>query len=129
MPEPELLPESTADLYFFCGDYMYVATTTFEFISNGKVRVTSVSSEHDSGSEACQTDKYSPVFCQTSGTQGTFSVNGSRVTVSVNGYTFVFNISNVIAVNELVCENNGGLTSEDHGYFTVGDKFIYVIEG
>ena len=119
----------TADLYFFCGDYMYVATTTFEFTSTGKVIVTSVSSEHDSGSEACQTDKYSPVFCQTSGTQGTFSVNGSRVTVSVNGYTFVFNISNVIAVNELVCENNGGLTSEDHGYFTVGDKFVYVIEG
>lgn len=119
----------TADLYFFCGDYMYVATTTFEFTSNGKVIVTSVSSEHDSGSEACQTDKYSPVFCSANGTQGTFSVNGSRVTVSVNGYTFVFNISNVIAVNELVCENNGGLTSEDHGYFTVGDKFIYVIEG
>ena len=117
----------TADLYFYCGDYTYVATTTLEFLANGKVVVTSVSSEHDSGSEPCATDKYAPLFCSTNGTQGTFGVNGSRVTVSVNGYTFVFNISNVIAVNELVCENNGGLTTEDHGYFTVGDKFIYIV--
>ena len=106
---------------------MYQATTTIEFLANGKVLVTSVSSEHDSGSEACSTDKYSPVFCSTNGTQGTYYVEGSRVTVSVGGYAFVFNVTNVIAVNELVCENNGGLTTADHGYFTVGDTFIYVV--
>ena len=118
----------SADLYFFCGEYMYLANTTFEFLAGGKVLVTSTSSEHDSGSEPCAVDKYAPVFCSTSGVQGTFNVSGTRVTVSVNGYTFVFNISNVVVVNELVCENNGGLTSEDHGYFTVGDSFIYVVE-
>ena len=42
----------TADLYFFCGDYMYTATTTFKFLLGGKVLVTSTSSEHDSGSKA-----------------------------------------------------------------------------
>jgi hypothetical protein len=116
----------SAELYFFCGEYMYLANTTFEFLTGGKVIVTSTSSEHDGGSEPCSTDKYAPVFCSTSGTQGTFNVSGTKVTVSVNGYTFVFNISNVMVVNELVCENNGGLTSEDHGYFTVGDKLIFV---
>ena len=33
-----------------------------------------------------------------------------------------------VVVNELVCENNGGLTSEAHGYFTVGDAFSYVVK-
>jgi hypothetical protein len=116
----------SADLYFFCGEYMYLANTTFKFLAGGKVLVTSTSSEHDSGSEPCSVDKYAPVFCLAGGTQGTFNVSGTKVTVSVNGYTFVFNISNVMVVNELVCENNGGLTSEDHGYFTVGDKLIFV---
>lgn len=118
----------SADLYFFCGEYMYLANTTFKFLADGKVFVTSTSSEHDSGSDPCSVDKYAPVFCLAGGAQGTFNVSGTRVTVSVNGYTFVFNISNVVVVNELVCENNGGLTSEDHGYFTVGDSFIYVVE-
>ncbi|MBQ3571773.1 MAG: bacterial Ig-like domain-containing protein [Clostridia bacterium] len=117
----------TADLYFFCGEYMYLATTTFEFSANGKVTVTSLSSEHDSGDESCVTDKYAPDFCPSGTAQGTYGVNGTKVTVTVNGYTFVFNISNVVVVNELVCENNGGLQSDAHGYFAIGNTFTYVV--
>jgi hypothetical protein len=99
-----------------------LANTSFKFDANGKVTVKSLSSEHD-GEDGCSLDDYAPVFCSTEGVVGSYSVKGTKVTVTVNGYTFVFNISNVLVCNELVCENNGGLSSDAHGYFASNSVF------
>ncbi|MBR4420679.1 MAG: hypothetical protein IKT32_07320, partial [Clostridia bacterium] len=112
----------SAEYYFTCDDYIYLANTSFKFDANGKVTVKSLSSEHD-GEDGCSLDDYAPVFCSTEGVVGSYSVKGTKVTVTVNGYTFVFNISNVLVCNELVCENNGGLSSDAHGYFASNSIF------
>lgn len=113
----------TAEYNFFCNESMYTAVTTFAFTADGKVKVTSTSSSHDGGEDKCYVDVYSPVFCAGGSAVGTFGVNGTKVTVTVGGYTFVFNITNVVRVNELVCENNGGIADDAHGYFAIGTKF------
>ena len=105
---------------------MYLAEISFAFKANGKVMVKSTSSEHD-GEDGCALDKYSPEYCSTNGTEGSYSVKDDKVTVSVNGYTFVFKITNVLVRNELVCENNGGISSEAHGYFNIGLIFTLIV--
>ena len=116
----------TANAYFTCNEGMYLAEISFAFKANGKVMVKSTSSEHD-GEDGCALDKYSPEYCSTNGTEGSYSVKDDKVTVSVNGYTFVFKITNVLVRNELVCENNGGISSEAHGYFNIGLIFTLIV--
>ena len=95
-------------------------------MANGKVRVVSTSTEHDSGEDKCYIDVYNPPFSAAGGSVGSYGVFGTKVTVTVNGYTFVFNITNVIRTSELVCENNGSLSEETHGYFAIDTKFVIV---
>lgn len=116
----------TSTYYFSCNEYLYQATTTLTFMANGKVRVVSTSTEHDSGDDRCYIDVYNPPFSAVGGSVGSYGVFGTKVTVTVNGYTFVFNITNVIRTSELVCENNGSLSEETHGYFAIGTKFAIV---
>ncbi len=112
----------SASYYFFCESYMYSATTTFAFLENGKVRITSTSAEHDSGDEMCMTDKYTPVFCPNGSVVGTYSVTGTKITVSANGYTFIFNLSNVVYKGEIVCLSTN-VETDAHGYFAENSLF------
>lgn len=108
--------------YYTCNDYMYAATTTFLFGDNGEVTVKSVSSEHDSGDDACSVDKYAPAFASKEGMKGTYSVSGNQVTVQVGGETFVFKIANVVTAAQIVCES-GTVESNEHGQIQSGVTF------
>ena len=98
--------------------YVYTATTMFEFAEGGAVKVTSISSDHNSGEDACE-DAYSPSFVG----NGTYSVSGNTVTVNVGGATFVFKISDVSLANELVCTSTTLDSSTDQAAFRVGQNF------
>ena len=105
-----------ADYNFICNNYLYSATTTFAFLANGKVKITSKSTEHDSGEDRCTMDSYSPVFCPDGSIVGTYSVVGTKITVTANGYTITFNILNAVYPNEISCLSTT-VSSEAHGYF------------
>lgn len=121
----------TASYNFACyedGDNTYYsglfkAVTAFQFLSDGKVRVTSSSSEHDDGEDACSVDVYNPPFASKTGNMGTFSVSGKTVTVTVGTYSFTFEIDDVSVVSALKCTNTT-VSSTDHGYFSVGTQFF-----
>ena len=49
-------------------------------LENGKVEITSISTEHDTGTESCTTDKYSPSFVG----NGTYQVSGNVIKVYIN---------------------------------------------
>lgn len=101
---------------------LYKAITAFRFLSDGKVRVTSSSSEHDDGEDACSADVYDPPFASEAGNMGTFSVSGKTVTVTVGTYEFTFEIDDVSVVSALKCTKTT-VSSTDHGYFSTGTQF------
>ncbi len=107
---------------FVCGYAPYTADTRFEFRAGGVVVVYSSSYEHDDGEDACFDDSYSPTFASVEGVEGSYTVTGDRVTVSVAGETFVFLISNLQGAGELVCESTT-VASDAHGRFGVGTAF------
>lgn len=112
----------TADYTYLCGYYPYVATTTFLFKDNGKVVVQSISPMHDNGEDACEEDRYDPPFASAKGIEGTYQVNGNKVTIQVNGYKFVFLINNVLTTSDMTCLET--TTSNDvHGSIAVGTIF------
>lgn len=120
----------TASYNFVCYDSaddtsyngLFKAETTLQFLSDGKVRITSTSSEHDDGEDACSTDIYNPPFASKTGNVGTYSVSKNIVTVTVGKYVFTFQIDDVSVVSTLKCTST---TLEDtaHGYFSVGTQF------
>ena len=87
---------------FVCDIYSYVANTTFTFQANGEVCIVSTSSEHDSGNYACENDVYHPSFASSEGVIGTYVVNNNKLTIKVNGETFVFLITNVLDASEII---------------------------
>lgn len=107
---------------FVCGDYVYSATTTFAFLENGKVRITSTSKEHDEGDDKCPDDDYSPAFCPEGSIDGTYGVKGTVVTVSANGVTMSFNVTNVVYGSAIECLTTTA-PSDSHGYFGAGTTF------
>lgn len=115
----------TASHIFYCDSYPYTATTTFEFKADGSVIIKSTSSEHDEGSDyadAC-TDLYNPTFASKDGVTGSYSVSGNKITVNVNGQTFVFEMLNVVATDSITCVSTTA-SSTDHGYFAPQTNFI-----
>ena len=98
--------------------YAYSAITTFAFAEGGAVKVTSASSDHNSGEDAC-VDAYNPSFVG----NGTYSVSGNTVTVSVGGATFVFTISDVSLANELICTSTTLNSDTDQAAFKAGQIF------
>lgn len=112
----------TATYQFSCGYYSYAADTSFAFGKNGVVTVTSVSDQHDNGDDRCEDDLYAPTFATNAGTNGTYTVSGDHVTVTVGGETFVFLISNLQICNQIVCESTT-VSSDAHGYFKTGTAF------
>lgn len=107
---------------FSCGDYVYSATTTFAFLENGKVRITSTSKEHDEGDERCMDDDYTPAFCPEGSIVGTYGVKGTVVTVSANGVTISFNVTNAVYGSAIQCLSTTA-PSDSHGYFGAGATF------
>lgn len=115
----------SATYIFICenGDnYPFTATTSFIFGEGGRVKVVSASSDHDEGSDSCGYDTYSPTFASPTGMVGTFSVSANKITVSVGGESFVFEIVDVSIANRIVCESTS-VTSSAHGYFATGTQF------
>ncbi len=107
---------------FFCSNYMYTATTSFSFEAGGIVIITSTSSSHDDGEDACTDDKYEPPFASIEGTQGTYNVKGNKVTVIVGEYSFEFIITDVMNVSIIKCSATN-LSSDAHGYFKIETTF------
>lgn len=98
------------------GSSAYTTITTFYFMADGKVRITSVSEEcvDDLGS-------YAPIFI-TSGTLANYQVNKNTLTITVNGETFVFKIKDVSVANAIETTSTT-LGSTAVGYFKVGTTF------
>ncbi len=102
---------------------VFKAETTFQFLSDGKVRIMSTSSEHDEDDDACSTDTYNPPFASKDGNIGTYNVNGKTITVTVGDYIFVFQIDDVSVVGTLNCTSTT-LKDTAHGYFSIGTQFF-----
>lgn len=112
----------TGEHQFYCGNYSYTARTSFSFEVGGKVLITSSSSSHDDGEDACGEDTYAPAYVTKNGTYGTYSVNGNKLTITVGEYHFEFVITDVINVSTIKCTSTN-LDSDAHGYFKVGTIF------
>ena len=109
-----------ASYYFDCDfdNYSYRAITTFDFLANGKVVVKSSSSEHD---EECG-DKYNPEFATNEGIEGTFTVVGNKITVTVNGKTISFTFTDAVGLGTITCSQTE-VSASSHGYFATGTVF------
>lgn len=116
----------TASHTFYCDSYPYTATTSFEFRQDGTVLVKSTSTEHDEGGDygdSCSTDSYSPSFASKDGVVGTYGVSGNKITVSVGGQVFEFEMLNVVTADSIVCIYTS-VDSSAHGYFALQTNFI-----
>ena len=108
---------------FVCDDMVYSATTSFEFLANGVVNVTSTSASHDSASDGCSIDTYNPIFTTTDTRVVTYTLSADVLTVSVGGTYFTFYIDDVINLNQLTLKSTN-LSSDAHGYVSVGSVFV-----
>ena len=105
----------TATYNFACGDTVHSATTTFTFLADGEVTVTSTAPSHDSD---C-TDIYTPVFTTTDTRKATYVVSADTVIVSVGGVSFTFYVEDLMTLLELKLQATT-LSADAHGYFSVG---------
>lgn len=112
----------TASYSFICSGLFYTAETKFIFGKNGVVTVVSTSDDHDGGSESCSEDIYDPTFGSKKGINGTYSITGNELTIKVNGETIIFEITNIINVNEIVLIQTS-VDPSSHGYFAVNTIF------
>lgn len=99
----------------------YAATVRFDFATDGVVYVSATSSEYEQDTGAT----YRAVFAAKGGTEGAYTVSGTQVTVKVEGYTFVLDITNVSTLTQLACASTNVLTG-DMGYFAKGTVFNLV---
>ena len=81
--------------------------------------VKSASPEHD---EDCDADRYNPEFASADGRDGTFTVSGNRITVTVNGKTIVFTFTDAVGLNVIKCSSTN-VSSSSHGYFATDKEF------
>lgn len=111
----------TSEYTFICNDEEYQVSTSFSFLNDGKVVITSTSASHDS---SCVYDRYEPVFMTNN---GTYTVSGNVVNVVSGGYTFSFvieNIMNPISLKTILTN----LGSDEPGYFKIGTQFTTFLE-
>ena len=80
--------------------------------------VKSSSSEHD---EECG-DKYNPEFATNEGIEGTFTVVGNKITVTVNGKTISFTFTDAVGLGTITCSQTE-VSASSHGYFATGTVF------
>ena len=108
---------------FVCDDMVYSATTSFAFLANGAVTVTSTSSSHDSASDGCSIDRYAPIFTTADTRIVTYTLTADMLTVSVGGTYFTFYVDDVISLNELTLKSTN-LSSDAHGYMPLGSVLV-----
>lgn len=111
----------SADHTFYCGYSAYTAHTKFVFNEKGKVIVYSVSDNHDS-SNGCMDDIYEAPYASKNGVDGTYSVTGNILTVTVNGYVITFTIDDVVKSSQITCKSTT-IPSDAHGYIEVETIF------
>ena len=99
----------------------YSVTTVFEFKTGGKVTVKSVSDDFSVDGM----DKYNPLFVTGDGEEGTFTVTGNKITVTVKGIKFVFTFNDAVGLNAIKCSSTD-VSSSSAGYFKVGTEFTRV---
>lgn len=108
---------------FVCDDIVYDAETTFAFLADGRVNVTSVSPTHDSTTDGCTVDTYTPIFTTSDTRVGSYTLSADVLTVSVGDTSFVFYVEDVISVNQIKLQSTN-LSSDAHGYISVGAVFV-----
>lgn len=112
----------SASYTFFCDQAPYKANTSFTFLGNKKILVTSTSSDHDASVDGCDYDKYSPSFASSKGIEGTYTISNNILTISVGGALFTFKMHITTNVTRIICTSTT-LSSSAHGYFSVGQSF------
>ena len=96
------------ELTFAVDTEIYRAQIVLSFQKNGVVNI-AVTSDYEG---------YQPVIAGT----GTFTVSGNTLSITINGYTIKFTITDVIKVDRLVCTETNVPLGRD-GYFARGTAF------
>ena len=109
----------TVTYKFLCDDIIYDAETTFTFEADGKVSITSTSPSHDSATDGCTIDTYTPIFATSDTQTATYTLSADMLTISVGGISFVFYVEDVITINQLTLKSTT-LSADAHGYIPVG---------
>lgn len=108
---------------FVCDDVIYDADTSFTFLDDGRVNINSTSSSHDSGSDGCVIDRYTPAFTTTDTRVATYTISADLLTVSVGGVNFVFYVEDVIYINQIKLQSTN-LSTDAHGYISIGAVLV-----
>ena len=108
---------------FVCDGMIYDAETTFAFLADGRVNITSTSPSHDSATDGCTVDTYSPVFVTSDTLIAKYTLSADVLTVSVGGISFAFYVEDVISINQLTLQSTN-LSADAHGYISVGAVFV-----
>ena len=108
---------------FVCDSMIYDAETTFAFLADGRVSITSASPSHDSATEGCTIDSYSPIFTTSDTQVATYTLSADVLTVSVGGISFAFYVEDVISIHQLKLQYTN-LSADAHGYISVGAVFV-----
>ena len=110
---------------FVCDSIIYDVETTFTFLADGKVSITSTSPSHDSATDGCTVDTYTPIFVTSDSVVATYTISADMLTVSVNGISFTFYVEDVISINQLKLQSTN-LSDDAHGYISIGAVFVAV---
>ena len=89
------------------------------FLSGGNVSIISVSPSHDSATDGCTLDKYTPAFATSENLVAKYTLSADVLTVTVGGISFSFYVEDVISINQLKLLSTN-LSSDAHGYISVG---------
>ena len=94
----------------------YDMDVAFVFDDLGKVTAIAKSSEYD---EDTKKDTYEPKFASATGVVGTYTISKNMVTVSLNDYSFVFEINDLV-YHQTITLKETSYTSDLPGYFAIG---------
>lgn len=108
----------SASYIYVCDNTPCLSVTTIAFGADGQAVVSSVSADHD---DLCEENhEYDPKFVSDN---ATYTVSGNKVTVTSNGVTFVFEISDVTSTSQLLTVSTT-MGESDMGYFKNGVEFV-----
>ena len=108
---------------FACDNVIYDVQTSFAFLEGGKVNITSASPSHDSATDGCTIDTYTPIFATSDTQLATYTLSADVLTVSVGEISFSFYVDDIITMNQLKLQSTN-LSSDAHGYISVGAVLI-----
>lgn len=94
----------------------YDMDVAFVFDDLGKVTAIAKSSGYD---EDTKKDTYEPKFANVNGVKGSYTVSKNKVIVNLNGYSFVFEIKDLV-YRQTISLIETSYTSDLPGYFAIG---------